>query len=122
MKGNSVRIRLTRPEVERFRREGYIETNTAFVSNVFTYALQVMPNDYSNELSADFRDCILTLYIPERLAEQWTGSDIAALETSMDVDNGEKLDLLLEKDFKAVDEPVEEESENYQNPLAYKHN
>jgi hypothetical protein len=122
IKGNTVRIRLTRTEVERFGREGYIEASTAFVSNVFTYALQAMPDEYGKELSADFKDCMLTVYMPQKLAEHWTGSDILGVDTWMDVDNGEKLYLLLEKDFKAVDEPVEEQSDNYENPLAYKHN
>ena len=46
IKGNVVRIRLTRSEVKRFAEEGYIEASTAFISNVFTYALQSQPDEY----------------------------------------------------------------------------
>ena len=122
IKANTIRFRLTRSEVERFGKEGYIESNTAFVSNVFTYALQSRPDELGHELSADFKDCILPLYIPEKMAQQWVNSEIVGFNTWMDVDNGEKLYLLLEKDFKCLDETVEDQSDNFENPLAYKHN
>lgn len=122
IKGNTVRIRLSRPEVDRFANEGYIEASTPFVSNVFTYALQVRPDAYGHELSADFKDCVMTMYMPERMAREWTGSEIVGFDTWMNVDNGEKLYLLLEKDFKCLDETVEDQSDNFENPLAYKHN
>jgi len=122
IKGNSVRIRLSRTEITRFEQEGYIEASTAFVSNVFTYALQVRPDEMGHELSADFKDCVLTMYLPEKMAKQWVSSDTVGFNTWMDVDNGEKLYLLLEKDFKCLDETVEDQSDNFENPLAYKHN
>lgn len=122
IKGNTVRFRLTRSEVDRFGKEGYIESNTAFVSNVFTYALQSRPDEYGHELSADFKDCVLTIYMPAKMVNEWINSDIVGFDTLMDVDNGEKLYLLLEKDFKCLDETVEDQTDNYENPLAYKHN
>ena len=122
IKGNTVRIRLSRSEITRFAEEGYIESSTAFVSNVFTYALQSRPDEYGHELSADFKDGVVTMYMPEKMAREWVESERVGFDTWMDVDNGEKLYLLLEKDFKCLDETVEDQSDNYENPLAYKHN
>jgi len=122
IKSNTVRIRLTRSEVERFAQEGYIEASTPFVSNVFTYALQVRPDEYGHELSADFKDNVITMYMPARMAKEWVTTEKVGFDTWMDVDNGEKLYLLLEKDFKCLDETVEDQSDNFENPLAYKHN
>jgi hypothetical protein len=122
IKGNSIRIRLTKSDIQRFEREGYIEANTPFVSSVFTYALQSRPDEYGHELSADFKDCVITMYMPEKLAKEWIHTEAVGFDTHMDVDNGEKLYLLLEKDFKCLDETVEDQSDNYENPLAYKHN
>ena len=122
IKGNSIRIRLTKSDIQRFEREGYIEANTPFVSSVFTYALQSRPDEYGHELSADFKDCVMTLYMPEKMAKEWIHTEVVGFDTHMDVDNGEKLYLLLEKDFKCLDETVEDQSDNYENPLAYKHN
>lgn len=122
IKSNSVRIRLSKSEVERFSKEGYIESVTPFVSGMLTYALEKRPDHYGHELSADFQNGAITMYIPERIANEWVNSDAIGFDTYMDVDNGEKLYLLLEKDFKCLDETVEDQSDNYENPLAYKHN
>ena len=122
IKGNSIRIRLTKSDIQRFEKEGYIESNTAFVSSVFTFALQSRPDENGHELSADFKDCIMTMYMPEKMVNEWVNTEIVGFDTHMDVDNGEKLYLLLEKDFKCLDEVVEDQSDNYDNPLAYKHN
>jgi hypothetical protein len=122
IKGNTIRFRLTRSEIERFDKEGYIESNTPFVSGVFTYALQSRPDAFGHELSADFKDCVITLYMPARMVNEWVNTEVVGFDTWMDVDNGEKLYLLLEKDFKCLDETVEDQSDNFENPLAYKHN
>lgn len=122
IKGNVVRIRLTRSEVKRFAGEGYIEASTAFISNVFTYALQSQPDEYGHELSADFKDCVLTMYVPEKMAKQWVSTDIVGFDTLMEIENGERLYLILEKDLQALDETMQDETGNYENPLAYKHN
>ena len=122
IKGNTIRYRLTRSELIRFGKEGYIEASTPFVSGVFTYALQSRPDEYGHELSADFKDCVVTLFMPEKMVNEWVNTDAVGFDTWMDVDNGEKLYLLLERDFKCLDETVEDQSDNYENPLAFKHN
>lgn len=118
IKDNSARMRLTRSELERFGKEGYIEANTSFVSNLFTYALQVRSDEYGHELSADFKDNTIIIYMPEKMAKEWVETEIVGFETWMDVDNGEKLYLLLEKDFKCLDDIAEDQSDNFDNPLA----
>ncbi|RYZ51960.1 MAG: hypothetical protein EOP49_10595 [Sphingobacteriales bacterium] len=122
IKGNSVRIRLTRSEVERFATEGYIESTTAFVSGTLTYALESRPDSRGHELTADFQNNVITMYMPEGMAKEWVNTSTVGFDTDMDVDNGEKLHLLLEKDFQCLDETVEDQSDNFENPLAYKHN
>jgi hypothetical protein len=122
IKANTVRIRLSKSEVERFSKEGYIESVTPFVSGTLTYALEQRPDSFGHELSADFQNGTITMYIPERMAKDWISSDAVGFDTNMALDNGEKLYLLLEKDFKCLDETIEDQSDNYENPLAYKHN
>ncbi len=119
--GNSVRLRLSPDDLEQFSKEGYLENSTAFVSNVLIYALQSRSDEYGHELSADFRKGILTIYIPERLAKEWISSDIAGFETWMDVDNGEKLCIQIEKDAREVHSLGTEKS-HLHNPLAFRHN
>lgn len=122
IKENSVRIRLSKPEVERFGAEGYIEANTPFVTGVLTYALESRPGTYGHELSADFKESIITMYVPERMVTEWVNTEKVGYDTAMGLDNGETLYLKLEKDFKCLDETIEDQSDNYDNPLLAKGN
>jgi len=118
IKGNSVRFRLTRSEVDYFGKFNYLEESTEFGNSTFRYALQRSEN--GNELSAGFAENKMTLHVPEHLAKDWTGTERVGLESEMNIGQGKKLYLLLEKDFKCLDNTTEDQSDNYENPLAQK--
>lgn len=112
IKGNSLRYRLTKTDVERFSAEGYLEEQTIFGSNVLTYALQVADIE---QLSANFEDNKITLFMPKMLAENWAATDqVGFAEAAV------PLYLLIEKDFKCLDNVAEDQSDNYPNPLLAK--
>ena len=117
IKGNSIRIRLTRTEVETFGREGYLEERTVFgEGNVFTYALARYHTHAT--LGADFSNGKITMLVPASMAEEWATSDVVGFSDNVPLDNGGSLFLLLEKDFKCIDGDVtEDQSDNYENPL-----
>ena len=118
IKGNSVRFRLTRSEVDQFANEGYIEERTEFGSNTLIYALQRSAE--GDKLSADFDNNKITLNMPSTMADVWTSTEKVGYDARMDIGGTETLYLLLEKDFKCLDETVEDQSDNYENPLAAK--
>jgi hypothetical protein len=112
IKGNSLRYRLTKTDVERFANEGYLEEQTVFGSEVLIYALQV---DNTERLSANFENNKITLLMPKMLAENWTVTDRVGFEETTG-----PLCLLIEKDFKCLDNVAEDQSDNYPNPLLSK--
>ena len=115
IKGNSVRVRLSRSEVDQFGREGYLEEKTEFGSSSFAYALQ-RTNDGDN-LSANFIDGKMTLLVPELIANEWVTTEKVGYDNNMDIGGGKTLFLLLEKDFKCIDAPpYEDQSDNYEHP------
>jgi 3-methyladenine DNA glycosylase Mpg len=111
IKGNSLRYRLTKSDIERFSKEGYIEDEICFGNNKLVYALQRSP---VNELTADFNDQKIVLYVPATIAEEWTETDRVGFENSTNA-----LYLLIEKDFKCLDNVAEDQSDNYPNPLSF---
>lgn len=116
IKGNSVRMRLSRSEVEQFGKEGYLEEQTMFVNGTFTYALRQQHD--GEELTAGIDGNKVTMYVPEKIAIEWASNDIVGFNANMPLPNGEHLFLLLEKDFKCIDAAVaEDQSDNYDNPL-----
>lgn len=109
-------MRLSRSEVERFGKEGYLEEQTMFVNGAFTYALAQKEN--GDELTAGIDGQKVTMYVPEKLTKEWSGTDMVGLNANMPLPTGEHLFLLLEKDFKCIDAAVnEDQSDNYDNPL-----
>ena len=110
IKGNSLRYRLTKSDIERFSKDGYLEETISFGSQKLVYALQ---QSFESELAADFRNQKITLSVPAFMMEEWTKTDRVGFESS----NG-PLYLLIEKDFKCLDNVAEDQSDNYPNPLS----
>ena len=117
IKGNSLRYRLTRPEVERFIETGFIEDKINFGSGILFYALQKTDE---KEISASFLDNRILLFLPQPMIEQWIDDDVVGFEHNMPLPNGGTLFLLIEKDFTCLDKVDEDQSDNYPNPLLKK--
>lgn len=116
IKGNSVRYRLTKSEVETFCETGLYQETTDFGNAVFTYALKAKKG--IDTLEATFNENTITLYLSDKERSTWGSSDRVGYSNIMDLPNGEQLSLLLEKDFVCLDETIEDQSDNYPNPLA----
>jgi hypothetical protein len=43
-------------------------------------------------------------------------TDVIGFDNTIDMDNGRKLFLLIEKDFVCLDHTLEDQSDNYENP------
>ena len=115
IKGNSVRFRLSKSEVERFAKEGMLHETTNFGKQVFSYTAQSIQQ---NNMTAELSSAGITLLIPGEQLNQWASSaSQVGISNKMDIGNNETLSLLLEKDFKCIDAPFEEDQEDYfENP------
>ena len=114
IKGNSLRIRLTRTEVEKFVNTGYLEEQTSFLENKFTYALQSR-NDI-NQMSALFDQNKISIFVPAKLLADWPQNDVIGFNSNMPLTTTDSLYILIEKDFICLDETTEDQSDNYENP------
>ena len=115
IKGNSLRYRLTRPEVEKFHRTGYLEEKIDFVGNSLHYSLCITNQE---KLSASFYDNQITVYIPASRIEEWKTTEQIGFEDEMKLESSEEtLHLLVEKDFTCLDKVKEDQSDHYPNPL-----
>jgi hypothetical protein len=115
IKGNSLRYRLTRPEVERIADTGLVEERVNFGTATLSYALC---STAAGELSAEFKDNRITLYLPAAFIDEWVHTDKVGFEHRVPL-NGtdEHLYLLVEKDYTCLDNVDEDQSNNYPNPL-----
>lgn len=115
IKGNTIRFRLTKTEVDTLCKEGYIEEITDFGDRTFSYAVQrsAIPT-----MAATFSENKLTLAISEDKVTNWETNQQVGFEHAMPVGDNKTLELLLEKDFACLDERLEDQSDNYPNPKA----
>jgi len=114
IKGNSLRIRLTKTEVSTISTKGYLEEETNFGNNKLLYVLQRV--DEGNELSAAFESNKITMFVPSSLTKDWPMNNIISFDAHMTVGENKSLYLLLEKDFVCLDHTTEDQSDNYENP------
>ena len=115
IKGNSVRIRLSKSEVARFEKEGYVEEKTEFLNSTLVYSVKSSTDE---TLSAGFDNGNIILYVPANMLQQWASTDLVGLDYNMPLPGGKHLYLLIEKDFKCIDvAETEDQSDMYENPL-----
>ena len=110
IKGNSLRFRLTRSEVEKLDQTGMVEEQVNFGDNVLSYAIVRATQP---ELSASFSGSRITIYFPAAMMEEWVHTD----RVGFDHDTAGSLYLLVEKDFTCLDNVAEDQSDQYPNPL-----
>lgn len=115
IKGNSIRLRLTKTEVAHLQQTGHIEEHTEFVNGTFTYALEAKAG--ITDLTAELKGSKITMYVPQTIANEWNDNQIVGYNNTITIKETQTLFLLLEKDFKCTDaEITEDQSDNYDNP------
>ena len=112
IKGNSLRYRLTKSDVNSLAGEGHIQEQTNFLEQPLTYAIKTSEG---NTLTAEYTNNVITLFIPAFMITELTNTDKVGFE-----EKGGPIYLLVEKDFTCLDNIDEDQSDNYPNPLLQK--
>ncbi len=114
IKGNSIRFRLTQTEVKAICERDMVREKTQFNEVHFVYAVEASnQHDY---LQASFLDQGIILFVPKDTLADWSTNEQVGFYHTQILNNGQKLELTLEKDFVCLDERVEDETDNYPNP------
>jgi len=114
IQGNSIRIRLSKTEVNILAKEGLLEEKTSFGKSSFIYCLKSQSDHLT--LSATYAQDRITMYVPEKFLSDWPTNNVVGFDSDMPVSETETLYLLLEKDFKCLDNVSEDQSDNFENP------
>ena len=114
IQGNSIRIRLSKTEVDKLAAIGYIEEKTSFGKNAFVYCLQKEPG--VDTLAASYHNDKIAMFVPETFLADWPENNVVGFDANMPIGQNETLYLLLEKDFKCLDNTTEDQSDNFENP------
>jgi hypothetical protein len=114
IKGNSVRMRLSKSELDLFASQGWLEEKIEFGSASLTYRLE--SDQRAKELHADMKGKTICVTMPDRMKKDWTGTAVVGFENKLTMQNGKALTILIEKDFVCIDNSMEDQSDNFPNP------
>ncbi|MBK9215184.1 MAG: hypothetical protein IPM59_06235 [Chloracidobacterium sp.] len=110
--GNSLRLRLTRSEVEQFASTGSYENSIGLAGGRLVYKLK--KDAAAASPSAVFSDGMITVSVPPSAADQWAGSDDVGIEA-----DAEGTKIAIEKDFACLTpRPDEDTPDHYPHPAA----
>jgi hypothetical protein len=114
IKGNSIRLRLTKSEVGMFCKEGNYAETIDFGTSSLTYRL--MAKEGLTGLEADYSGNTITIFIPMEAKQNWYDSARVGYSGTIVAETENQLSILVEKDFVCMDESVKDQSDNYPNP------
>ena len=115
VQGNSIRLRLSQTDVKEFGRHKVLTEVVRFPDgNEMKYEITQISQ---GEISANFYRGRITVAIPETDAEKWVGTDQVGMSRHVALDSGEKLEILIEKDYQCLHPRIgEDESDAFPNP------
>ena len=118
IKDNTVRMRLTRSEVDALRQTGVVAARTAFPGGrELQYLVESSPA--SVKPAAFFSENAVTVRLPESAVLSWATTERVSLKGEQLLDDGSMLDILVEKDFACLTKREgEDESDMYPHPEA----
>lgn len=116
IRGNSVRLRLSKGDVARLEETGLIEETIEFgfdSAQKFAYALAAG----GDRVRAVFENNRLAVFMPSEQARAWARGAEIGVSAEQPLADDKTLRILVEKDFSCLDErPGEDESDLFANP------
>ncbi len=116
IRDNSIRLRLTQSEVDTLRHEGRVSARTLFPGGrEFRYEIECTPESVAP--GACLSDNGLMVRLPETSVRAWATTEQVSITGEQQLDDAEKLVILVEKDFTCLaPREGEDESDMYPHP------
>ena len=119
IKGNSLRLRISRSEVTQLLKQDRLEDTIHFAPDagaILIYALEQSPA--VDAPTTRYSHNMVTVLIPADQARTWCTTDQVGIEKDIDLGRFGTLTLLIEKDFACLDRSDEENEDTFANPSA----
>lgn len=119
IKGNSLRLRLTRTDLETLLRSGRVEDAISFGADPgarLVYALE--HREDQAQAAAQFQAQEITVRLPSQAARQWQASGQIGIYANLPVGAQGNLELILEKDFACLDRSDADNADTFPHPNA----
>ena len=117
IKGNSLRLRITRSEVDRLVNDGRIEETTWLGRDDGSRIRYVLEHEAgAKAVGLRFDPPVLAVTVPTSQAREWAQGDEVGIYACVDLGARGALDLVIEKDFACLHGTDEENEDAFPNP------
>ncbi len=118
IRGNSIRLRLTKSEVNQLGSIGKVDEVVNFGPANPTFGYQLRTSTMMETAGAKFENNMLCIEVPKSEADTWINSDLVGIESVQHVGGGKSLRILVEKDYACLSPRTnEDESDVFPNPF-----
>jgi|HubBroStandDraft_5_1064220.scaffolds.fasta_scaffold249927_2 hypothetical protein len=120
-KGNSIRLRVTRSELNRLQAGERVQETIHFPPSPkvrLAYALEI--GSHSQPVSVTFVDQQVIVSVSQDQLASWSGEHQVGVYASLPVDETTALEVAIEKDFACLDLSDADNIDTFANPLAGK--
>jgi hypothetical protein len=120
IQGNSIRLRVTQPELAEMKSTNVVSDAISFGGqSAVTYRLLATQDVSSPEASFDAQ--MFEVRLPQSTFNQWADSNEISIHGAQNIGGGDELSILVEKDFACLQpREGEDQSEMFANPDAGK--
>ena len=119
IRGNSLRLRLTRAEVDALATDGRVEDAIAFGPDPAARLVYAVVVSDGAEVAAEWSGRAIAVHVPRAAAREWAASERVGIEHDQSIGKGGALRVVVEKDFACL-KPREGEGDEdaFSNPNA----
>ena len=116
IRGNSIRLRVSKSELEQIAEHGHAEDRVQFAPNaVLRYRIETHGAD---TVAVRFSGSEVAVSLPQGVVRGWLAPDQVSIVGEQDVGGPETLKILVEKDFECLaPRSGEDDSDLFVNPL-----
>ena len=114
IRGNSIRLRLSQADLELLLATGAVEERVTFPAG---QSLRYRLESGAESAAADLLDRGIVIRFPVEAIERWAQPEEVSLEAEQPLRDGERLKLLVEKDFRCLNSREgEDDADLFPNP------
>ena len=122
IKGNSIRLRVSRSDLAKLAESGAIQDEVHFSGHPGdAWVYGIARSQAVNAPTVEFNEKLVVVLVADEDIRSWLSTEEIGIYFSLEIGVYGMLEIALEKDFACLDRSDEENSDTFPNPLASEH-
>ena len=119
LNGNAIRLRLSQTDVAKLALEGLLEEQIKFSKDI-ALGYRLIVKEEICKPATSYAENTITVFIPKNFTYEWPNNNVTGTSAIHTTEDGTEISILIEKDFKCLDNTEEDQTDNFANPKLMK--